>query len=109
MRSTFRSSGSSRTPAQPAYRNSEVSGVAGSSNDRLRFAALASDGRVGVIDVPCTVGLRAADPLQLSDLVIGTAEQGRLVPRSRIANGSDVRMLIESMSADEARGEKSRQ
>ena len=75
---------------------------------RLRFAALASDGRAGVIDVPCTVGLRAADPLQLSDLVIGTAEQGRLVPRSRIANGSDVRMLIESMSADEARVEKSR-
>jgi hypothetical protein len=75
---------------------------------RLRVAALAPDGRSGVIDVPLTIGLRAADPLQLSDLVVGTAEDGRLVPRSRIPQGADVRMLIESMSADSARLEKSR-
>lgn len=75
---------------------------------RLRFAAIASDGRAGLIDAPLAIGLRAADTLQLSDLVVGTAEGGRLVPRSRIAEGSEVRMMIESMAADAERLAKGR-
>jgi VWFA-related protein len=75
---------------------------------RLRFAALVSDGRSGAVDVPLTAGLRVAGDLQLSDLVVGTAEGGRLVPRSRITETSDVRAMIELMCADHARLAKAR-
>ena len=42
---------------------------------RIRVAAAASDGRAGVIDAPLNVGLRAAAPLQLSDVILGTCHQ----------------------------------
>jgi hypothetical protein len=75
---------------------------------RLRFAALAADGRAGLIDVPLTVGLRAAGELQTSDLMVGIAENGRLLPRGRIAAGVDVHAMLEVLSADVERLAKSR-
>jgi hypothetical protein len=67
---------------------------------RLRFAARAADGRTGVVDAPLTVGLRAAGDLQMSDLIIGTAETGRLQPRGRVRAGSDMRALFEVLTPD---------
>lgn len=67
---------------------------------RLRVAARDADGRAGVVDVPLAAGLRAAGDLQLSDLVVGISEGGRLLPRARVTQGTPVSALIELMSAD---------
>ncbi|MDP2388983.1 MAG: hypothetical protein Q8N52_01545, partial [Acidobacteriota bacterium] len=67
---------------------------------RLRVAARDADGRAGVVDVPLAAGLRVAGELQLSDLVVGISEGGRLLPRSRVTQGTPVSALIELMSAD---------
>ena len=69
---------------------------------RLRVAAADAEGRAGVIDVPLTVGLRAAGALQLSDLLLGVAVNGRLQPQSRIPAGTAVSMLLEVLGADPA-------
>ena len=73
---------------------------------RLRFVASDADGRAGVADVPLTVGLRAAGDLQVSDLILGTADGGRLQPSSLMARGSAASALIEIYSNDPARLEK---
>lgn len=75
---------------------------------RIRVAATASDGRAGVIDAPLTVGLRAAGPLQLSDVIVGTAISGRIQPHSRIVAGQRLSALLEIVSADVAALEKTR-
>ncbi|MDP2320870.1 MAG: VWA domain-containing protein [Acidobacteriota bacterium] len=67
---------------------------------RLRVAARDADGRAGVVDVPLAAGLRVAGELQLSDLVVGISEGGRLLPRARVTQGTPVSALIELMSAD---------
>jgi len=67
---------------------------------RLRVAARDADGRAGVVDVPLAAGLRVAGELQMSDLVVGINEGGRLQPRARITQGTPVSALIELMSAD---------
>ena len=74
---------------------------------RLRFAAADADGRAGVIDVPLTVGLRAAGDLQVSDLILGTADGAKVQPRARIARGVQISALIELLSTDPARLTKS--
>jgi VWFA-related protein len=75
---------------------------------RLRFVATDADGKTGAVDAPLIVGLRAAGPLQASDLIIGAAEGGRLVPRTRIVQGSPLSALIEFLSADPAQLTKTR-
>ena len=70
---------------------------------RLRFVAADADGRAGVADVPLTVGLRAAGELQVSDLIVGTADGGRLQPRARLDRGAPATALIELYSNDPAR------
>jgi len=75
---------------------------------RLRFVATDADGRAGAIDTPITVGLRAAGDLQLSDLIVGVGEGGRLVPRARIARGTPASALLEILSPDPARLTKTR-
>jgi hypothetical protein len=75
---------------------------------RLRFAASDGDGRTGVVDTPLTVGLRAAGDLQVSDLIVGTAESSRLQPRARIVQGAKLSALIEILSSDPERLAKSR-
>ncbi len=73
---------------------------------RLRFVASDADGRAGVADVPLTVGLRAAGELQTSDLIVGTADGGRLQPRTQILRGADGSALIELYSNNPARLEQ---
>ncbi len=73
---------------------------------RLRFVASDADGRAGVADVLLTVGLRAAGDLQTSDLIVGTADGGRLQPRTQIARGAGGSALIELYSNDPARLEQ---
>ncbi len=51
---------------------------------RLRVAAVAPDGRLGVLEVPLRVGMRAAGSMQASDLIVGTVEDGRLQPRPEV-------------------------
>ena len=75
---------------------------------RIRVAGTAADGRAGVIDVPLSVGLRAAGPLQLSDVIVGTALSGRVQPQSRIFVGQKLAALLEIVSADVAALEKTR-
>jgi VWFA-related protein len=75
---------------------------------RLRVAAKDADGRAGVTDVPLVVGLRVAGRLQLSDLIVGIAEGGRLQPRSQITQGMKLSALIELMSDDAAQLEAAR-
>lgn len=67
---------------------------------RLRVAARDADGRAGVVDMPLAAGLRVAGGLQMSDLIVGINEAGRLQPRSRVTQGVPVSALIELMSAD---------
>jgi hypothetical protein len=73
---------------------------------RLRFVASDADQRAGVADIPLTVGLRAAGPLQVSDLIVGTADGGRLQPRAQMDRGAPASALIELYSSDPARLEK---
>ena len=75
---------------------------------RLRVAVRDAEGRVGVTDVPLLVGLRVAGELQLSDLIVGVADGGRLQPRARVIQGTPLSALIELMSADPARLEAAR-
>lgn len=75
---------------------------------RLRYAAATGDGRAGSADVPLTVGLRAAGEFQISDLMVGVAEAGRLQTRSRIPLGAQMAALMELMSPDPARLEAAR-
>ncbi len=75
---------------------------------RLRFVATAADGKVGVIDTPLIAGLRAAGDLQISDLIVGTAEGGRLRPRTIIVRGTPMSALIELISASPEQLAKSR-
>ena len=75
---------------------------------RLRFAAADTDGRAGVIDIPLMVGLRAAGTLQVSDLILGTADGPKLQPRARVARGVQLSALIEFLAADPDRLAKSR-
>ena len=75
---------------------------------RLRVAAADAGGRSGVLDLPLTVGLRAAGALQLSDLMLGVAVNGRLQPQSRIAGGAAMAGLLEVIGADTALLEKAR-
>ena len=70
---------------------------------RLRVAATDGDGRSGVTDVPLTVGLRVAGDIQMSDLIVGVADAGRLQPRAGIAQGTPLSALIELMCGDPAR------
>lgn len=73
---------------------------------RLRFVAADADERAGVADIPLTVGLRAAGELQMSDLIVGTADGGRLQPRAVLSPGTAAAALIELYSNDPALLEK---
>jgi hypothetical protein len=75
---------------------------------RIRVAATAPDGRAGVIDTPLTVGLRAAGPLQVSDVILGTALSGRVQPQSRVFVGQKLAAVLEIVSADVVALEKTR-
>ncbi len=76
---------------------------------RLRVAATDATGRVGVTDLPMVVGLRAAGSLQMSDLLVGVADDnGRLSPRGRIPQGTPVSALLEVMAGDPAQLEQVR-
>ena len=75
---------------------------------RIRFAAIDADGRAGVVDIPLTVGLRAAAGLQLSDLIVGSAASGRFLPSTRVRSGAPLAAMIEVMSSDAPRLSKTR-
>lgn len=70
---------------------------------RLRYASSSADGRSSASDVPLTVGLRAAGDFQVSDLLLGVADAGRLQPRSRVARNAPLIAMLELMSADTAK------
>ena len=75
---------------------------------RIRFAAIDADGRAGVVDIPVTVGLRAAAGLQLSDLIVGSAASGRFLPSTQVRSGAPLAAMIEVMSSDVPRLSKTR-
>ena len=65
---------------------------------RVRAAVLAVDGRIGTLDLPLTAGLRAAGDVTTSDLMIGSLDEGRLLPRPRLAQ-SDAGMAMLELSS----------
>jgi VWFA-related protein len=67
---------------------------------RLRLAAIDADARAGLIDVPLTVGLRAAGPLQASDAIVGVVAGGRVQPKSSMDRSSDLVAMVELVSPD---------
>jgi VWFA-related protein len=71
-----------------------------SGSYRLRAAAIAPDGRIGVIEMPLRVGLRAAGTIQASDLFVGTIENGRLQPQSRVRQDEAGVGMIELTSSE---------
>ena len=75
---------------------------------RLRVAATDAAGRGGVTDLPLAVGLRVAGEIQMSDLIVGVADAGKLQPRAAIAQGTALSALIELMSADAAKLQSTR-
>jgi hypothetical protein len=77
-------------------------------NYRLRYAAASADGRAGTGDVPLTIGLRRAGEFQVSDLILGVADQARLQPRNRVGRNIPLIAMIELMSADAVRLEQAR-
>lgn len=70
---------------------------------RLRYATAIADGRAGASDVPLVVGLRAAGEWQLSDLLVGIADAGRLQPLSHVTRGAQLVALLELLSTDPGR------
>ena len=65
---------------------------------RVRAALLAVDGRIATLDLPLTAGLRAADDVTTSDLMIGSLDEGRLLPRPMLAQ-SDTGMAMLELSS----------
>jgi hypothetical protein len=75
---------------------------------RLRFAAVDATGQAGVVEMPLTVGLRTADGLQMSDLLVGSNAGGRFLPGAAIQPPATIAALIEVLSADPVRLSKTR-
>ena len=76
---------------------------------QLRAAAVDAQGRAAVLELPISVGLRAAANLQFSDLILGTAgTDGRLQARSTFTQGEAISGLFEMLSADPAMLDRSR-
>src|SRR4030095_1166204 len=68
---------------------------------RLRAAAIDAGGRGAVLDLPLSVGARAAGALQFSDVILGLAgADGRLQARSSFVQGETLFGLVEILSAD---------
>lgn len=61
---------------------------------RLRTAIAAGD-RVGTLELPLTVALRAVGPASASDLILGVTNGGRLEPAGRFSPDTKARALIE--------------
>jgi hypothetical protein len=64
---------------------------------RLRTAIVAGD-RVGTLELPLDVGLRALGETRASDLVVGVVAGGCLEPRWRLAHTSAANALVELSS-----------
>lgn len=67
---------------------------------RLRAAVVTADGRIGTLDIPLRVGLRQAGTVYASDLVVGTGDEGRLQPRSRVRQDERGVGMIELSSSE---------
>jgi VWFA-related protein len=70
----------------------------------VRIAAVGADGRMGVIDAMAPIGLRAAGDTRISDLMIGTIEQGTLQPRRSIRQDDRSAAMIELSSPHRLQG-----
>jgi VWFA-related protein len=70
---------------------------------RLRCAAVDAAGRGGTVELPLSVGLRAAGALQTSDLIAGTDSDGGFRPAIQVNSRDGAATLIELYSADPSR------
>jgi len=66
---------------------------------RIRTAIVDVAGRIGVLEGPLSVGLRGAGEVQMSDVILGTAAEGRLQPRARFQRGETGLGRIEMSSS----------
>jgi VWFA-related protein len=67
----------------------------------LRAGVVDAEGRAGSVELPLTIGLHRAGPLQCSDLIVGTAGD-RFAPSTHIAVGTPVTALLELYATDPA-------
>lgn len=67
----------------------------------LRAAVVDADGRAGSVELPLTLGLHQAGPLQCSDLIVGTVED-RFAPATYVAVGKPLTALLELYAPDPA-------
>jgi VWFA-related protein len=65
---------------------------------RVRTVIVDAAGRIGTLELPLTVGLRAAGTVQTSDVLIGTVTDGQLQPRARVQQGEAGIGMIELSS-----------
>ena len=66
---------------------------------RVRTAIVDAAGRIGVLEVPLAVGLRGVGEVLMSDVILGTASDGRLQPRARVQQGEAGIGMIELSSS----------
>ena len=67
---------------------------------RVRTVIVDAAGRIGTLEVPLAVGLRAAGTVQTSDVIVGTVADGQLQPRARVRQDERGIGLIEISSAE---------
>jgi VWFA-related protein len=72
----------------------------GPGSFRIRFAAIAGDGREGLVEATLPVGLRAHGDVQSSDVIAGVATADRFVPRSAFPAGQEIQALVELYATD---------
>jgi VWFA-related protein len=67
----------------------------------LRAAAIDREGRAGSVELPLTMALHEAGPLQCSDLILGFGEN-RFAPANYIPSGTPLTALLDIYAADPA-------
>lgn len=65
---------------------------------RMRTVIADASGRIGTLELPLTVGMRAAGAVQTSDVLVGTNADGKLQPRARVGQGEPAVGMIELSS-----------
>ena len=66
----------------------------------LQTAVVATDGRVGTLDIPLRVGLRMAGPVYTGDLMLGSVDAGKLQPHARLRQDEKGVGMIELSSGE---------
>jgi hypothetical protein len=70
---------------------------------QLRVAALDGNGKAGVLQIPVSLELHALNELRISDLIVGSGDEIRLRPVSRVTRAAGVLAAFEIYGTDRER------